>query len=212
MLGRTVAGEGEIDIHGGCQRAAQVRAPSLRASRAARGTSGNEASAVGARLRRLPRPAPHVHDDLDGPTLEREHHVLLDGAAYFTVTEGQVGTGVQQAYDHNLTILFDLAMGALPERRHACAPARRARRPPAAPWPCSTSPRTPPRVAAPTRRPARRRRGDRLPGPVPRATAPPSARPTAARSRSNTCNRPLTAQRGNVRAAGHHASTCWAVA
>jgi hypothetical protein len=36
----------------------------------------------------------------------------LDGAAYFTVTEGQVGTSTwQQAYDHNLTILFDLAMG-----------------------------------------------------------------------------------------------------
>jgi len=36
----------------------------------------------------------------------------LDGASYFTVTEGQVGTSTwQQAYDHNLTILFDLAMG-----------------------------------------------------------------------------------------------------
>ncbi|WP_084580836.1 ricin-type beta-trefoil lectin domain protein [Kutzneria sp. 744] len=36
----------------------------------------------------------------------------LDGASYFTVTEGQVGTATwQQAYDHNLTILFDLAMG-----------------------------------------------------------------------------------------------------
>jgi Ricin-type beta-trefoil lectin domain/Glycosyl hydrolases family 16 len=36
----------------------------------------------------------------------------LDGASYFTVTEGQVGTSTwQQAFDHNLTILFDLAMG-----------------------------------------------------------------------------------------------------
>ncbi|QUQ65002.1 ricin-type beta-trefoil lectin domain protein [Kutzneria sp. CA-103260] len=36
----------------------------------------------------------------------------LDGNSYFTVTEGQVGASTwQQAYDHNLTILFDLAMG-----------------------------------------------------------------------------------------------------
>ncbi|MFI9379815.1 ricin-type beta-trefoil lectin domain protein [Kutzneria sp. NPDC052558] len=36
----------------------------------------------------------------------------LDGASYFTVTEGQVGASTwQQAFDHNLTILFDLAMG-----------------------------------------------------------------------------------------------------
>ena len=36
----------------------------------------------------------------------------LDGAAYFSVNESQVGTSVwQQAYDHNLNIIFDLAMG-----------------------------------------------------------------------------------------------------
>ncbi len=36
----------------------------------------------------------------------------LDGASYFTVTEGQVGTSTwQQAFDHNLSIIFDLAMG-----------------------------------------------------------------------------------------------------
>ncbi|MFC4034304.1 ricin-type beta-trefoil lectin domain protein [Streptomyces polygonati] len=36
----------------------------------------------------------------------------LDGAAYFTVTEGQVGASTwSQAFDHNLTIIFDLAMG-----------------------------------------------------------------------------------------------------
>ncbi len=36
----------------------------------------------------------------------------LDGASYFTVTEGQVGTATwQQAFDHNLSIIFDLAMG-----------------------------------------------------------------------------------------------------
>ncbi len=36
----------------------------------------------------------------------------LDGASYFTVTEGQVGASTwQQAYDHNLMIIFDLAMG-----------------------------------------------------------------------------------------------------
>ncbi len=36
----------------------------------------------------------------------------LDGNAYFTVTEGQVGAGTwQAAFDHNLSIIFDLAMG-----------------------------------------------------------------------------------------------------
>jgi hypothetical protein len=37
---------------------------------------------------------------------------LLDGASYYTVTEAQVGTATwQQAFDHNLSIIFDLAMG-----------------------------------------------------------------------------------------------------
>ncbi|WP_084704572.1 ricin-type beta-trefoil lectin domain protein [Phaeacidiphilus oryzae] len=36
----------------------------------------------------------------------------LDGAQYFTVNESQVGTSTwQQAFDHNLSIIFDLAMG-----------------------------------------------------------------------------------------------------
>ena len=36
----------------------------------------------------------------------------LDGAAYFTVTEAQVGTATwQAAFDHNLSIIYDLAMG-----------------------------------------------------------------------------------------------------
>jgi hypothetical protein len=36
----------------------------------------------------------------------------LDGNAYFTVTESQVGTSTwQAAFDHNLSIIFDLAMG-----------------------------------------------------------------------------------------------------
>ncbi|MBV9384130.1 MAG: ricin-type beta-trefoil lectin domain protein, partial [Streptosporangiaceae bacterium] len=36
----------------------------------------------------------------------------LDGNAYFTVTEAQVGTSTwQAAFDHNLSIIFDLAMG-----------------------------------------------------------------------------------------------------
>jgi len=36
----------------------------------------------------------------------------LDGNAYFSVSESQVGTSTwQQAYDHNLSIIFDLAMG-----------------------------------------------------------------------------------------------------
>ncbi|MFE0464105.1 ricin-type beta-trefoil lectin domain protein [Kitasatospora sp. NPDC058965] len=36
----------------------------------------------------------------------------LDGAAYFSVNEGQVGAATwQQAFDHNLMIIFDLAMG-----------------------------------------------------------------------------------------------------
>ncbi|MCX4744485.1 ricin-type beta-trefoil lectin domain protein [Kitasatospora sp. NBC_01287] len=36
----------------------------------------------------------------------------LDGNAYFSVTEGQVGTATwQQAFDHNLSIIFDLAIG-----------------------------------------------------------------------------------------------------
>ena len=36
----------------------------------------------------------------------------LDGAQYFSVSEAQVGTATwQQAYDHNLSIIFDLAMG-----------------------------------------------------------------------------------------------------
>ncbi|SEN09050.1 Beta-glucanase, GH16 family [Actinacidiphila rubida] len=36
----------------------------------------------------------------------------LDGSAYFTVTEGQVGASTwQQAFDHNMMIIFDLAMG-----------------------------------------------------------------------------------------------------
>ncbi|MER5638893.1 ricin-type beta-trefoil lectin domain protein [Kitasatospora sp. NPDC002227] len=37
---------------------------------------------------------------------------FLDGAAYFSVSESQVGAAAwQQAFDHNLTIIFDLAMG-----------------------------------------------------------------------------------------------------
>ncbi|WP_035840256.1 ricin-type beta-trefoil lectin domain protein [Kitasatospora azatica] len=36
----------------------------------------------------------------------------LDGAAYFSVNESQVGAATwQQAFDHNLTIIFDLAIG-----------------------------------------------------------------------------------------------------
>jgi hypothetical protein len=36
----------------------------------------------------------------------------LDGNSYFSVSESQVGTSTwQQAYDHNLDIIFDLAMG-----------------------------------------------------------------------------------------------------
>ncbi|MBP0456536.1 ricin-type beta-trefoil lectin domain protein [Streptomyces montanisoli] len=36
----------------------------------------------------------------------------LDGTQYFSVSEGQVGASTwQQAYDHNLSIIFDLAMG-----------------------------------------------------------------------------------------------------
>jgi hypothetical protein len=36
----------------------------------------------------------------------------LDGASYFSVSESQVGTSTwQQAYDHNLSVIFDLAMG-----------------------------------------------------------------------------------------------------
>ena len=36
----------------------------------------------------------------------------LDGSSYFTVTESQVGTSTwQAAFDHNLSVLFDLAMG-----------------------------------------------------------------------------------------------------
>jgi hypothetical protein len=36
----------------------------------------------------------------------------LDGSAYFTVTEAQVGTATwQAAFDHNLSVIFDLAMG-----------------------------------------------------------------------------------------------------
>lgn len=36
----------------------------------------------------------------------------LDGTSYFTVTEAQVGTSTwQAAFDHNLSIIFDLAMG-----------------------------------------------------------------------------------------------------
>jgi hypothetical protein len=36
----------------------------------------------------------------------------LDGASYFTVTEAQVGTSTwQAAFDHNLSIILDLAMG-----------------------------------------------------------------------------------------------------
>jgi hypothetical protein len=36
----------------------------------------------------------------------------LDGNAYFTVTEGQIGTSTwQQAFDHNMSIILDLAMG-----------------------------------------------------------------------------------------------------
>jgi beta-glucanase (GH16 family) len=36
----------------------------------------------------------------------------LDGSAYFTVNESQVGTSTwQQAFDHNLSIIFDLAIG-----------------------------------------------------------------------------------------------------
>jgi hypothetical protein len=36
----------------------------------------------------------------------------LDGSSYFTVTESQVGASTwQAAFDHNLSVLFDLAMG-----------------------------------------------------------------------------------------------------
>ena len=36
----------------------------------------------------------------------------LDGNQYFSVTESQVGTATwQAAFDHNMSIIFDLAMG-----------------------------------------------------------------------------------------------------
>src|SRR6185437_1501676 len=47
----------------------------------------------------------------------------LDGASYFTVTEGQVGASTwQQAFDHNLSIIFDLAIGgAVPNGVCGCS-------------------------------------------------------------------------------------------
>ena len=43
----------------------------------------------------------------------------LDGTSYFTATEAQIGTSTwQAAFDHNLSIILDLAMGGgYPERR-----------------------------------------------------------------------------------------------
>ena len=46
----------------------------------------------------------------------------LDGASYFTVTEAQIGTSTwQAAFDHNLSIILDLAMGgSYPDNACGC--------------------------------------------------------------------------------------------
>jgi Ricin-type beta-trefoil lectin domain/Glycosyl hydrolases family 16 len=58
----------------------------------------------------------HVYSmilDRTNPTAESITY-YLDGSAYFTVTEGQVGQSAwAQAFHHSMTIIFDLAMGGV---------------------------------------------------------------------------------------------------
>jgi hypothetical protein len=61
----------------------------------------------------LPVRLPHVHDDPEPDNTSNESITFyLDGNQYFSVSESQVGTSTwQAAFDHNLSIIFDLAMG-----------------------------------------------------------------------------------------------------
>ncbi|WP_244888882.1 ricin-type beta-trefoil lectin domain protein [Kitasatospora aureofaciens] len=76
----------------------------------------NEGNGIGSGLRACPGCQSGYHDYamvLDRTNTAAESITwYLDGAAYFTVTESQVGTAVwQQAFDHPLSVILDLAIG-----------------------------------------------------------------------------------------------------
>ncbi|WP_433891555.1 ricin-type beta-trefoil lectin domain protein [Streptomyces sp. CA-111067] len=76
----------------------------------------NEGNGIGSGLRACPGCQSGFHTYsmiLDRTNTSNESITFyLDGASYFSVSEGQVGAATwQAAYDHNLTIIFDLAMG-----------------------------------------------------------------------------------------------------
>ncbi|MFJ7276819.1 ricin-type beta-trefoil lectin domain protein [Kitasatospora sp. NPDC098663] len=76
----------------------------------------NEGNGIGSGLRACPGCQSGYHDYamvLDRTDTAAESITwYLDGTAYFTVTENQVGAAVwQQAFDHGLSVIFDLAIG-----------------------------------------------------------------------------------------------------
>ncbi len=76
----------------------------------------NEGNGIGSGLRACPGCQTGYHTYsmiLDRTNTSAESITFyLDGSQYFSVTESQVGTSTwQQAFDHNLSIIFDLAMG-----------------------------------------------------------------------------------------------------
>ena len=92
----------------------ELPAPSTAApTRAARATRPTASAAGWGVLRRLPDRLPHVHDDREPhQRLDESITFYLDGNQYFSVSESQVGTSTwQAAFDHSMSIIFDLAMG-----------------------------------------------------------------------------------------------------
>ena len=76
----------------------------------------NEGNGIGSGLRQCPgcQTGFHTYSMILNRTNPANESITfyLDGNQYFQVTEGQVGTSTwQAAFDHNLSIIFDLAMG-----------------------------------------------------------------------------------------------------
>jgi hypothetical protein len=76
----------------------------------------NESSGIGSGLRSCGgcQDGYHTYSMILDRTNPSDESVTfyLDGNSYFSVTESQVGTSTwQQAFDHNMSIIFDLAMG-----------------------------------------------------------------------------------------------------
>src|ERR1700753_3862915 len=76
----------------------------------------NEGNGIGSGLRACSgcQTGYHTYTMIENRTNTSNESITfsLDGSQYFQVTEGQVGTATwQAAFDHNLSIIFDLAMG-----------------------------------------------------------------------------------------------------